>query len=189
MCTTLILRDSTQTSTATPPLPPPPEPSATMEMFMRPLSSWNTASVTGKLIWKFSLKSYLWPVATILDSTDIADYNSICASHLFAFRSIPIAHTPYRRYVAGDCQFPGSLDNCLQVSSNRERLCVVKTRAGRVEAVPQVAFPGVITSLHNSSSHRSALPSTWDNPHWVAFISGLREYYLLPVSLQLSQVW
>lgn len=88
---------------------PPPEPSAMMEMFMWPLSSWNTASGTGKLIWKFNLKSYLWPVATIWDSTDIADYNSICASHLFAFRSIHITHTPYWCYVAGDFQFPALL--------------------------------------------------------------------------------
>lgn len=35
--------------------PPAPKPSATMEMFMWPLSSWNTASGTGKLIWKLNL--------------------------------------------------------------------------------------------------------------------------------------
>lgn len=119
-------------------------------MFAWPLSSWNPASVTQKLILSFNLKSYCtygqW----------LPYWTAERKSHVMAFvpgiclLSDPptIAHTPYQLYLARDFQFPGSPDNCLLVRSISKRL---QWRPWQEEqnsqgTLPRVASPRVTTS-------------------------------------------
>lgn len=159
------------------------------EMFVCPLSSWNTASVTQKPILHFNLKSYCtysqWlPYWTAQRKPRIMAFVPVICS---LSHPSPIAHSPYQLYLAGAFRFPGSLDNRLPGKFS-ERKAAVKTGAGGVEQPGSFASGGISKSDHLPSI-APACTGQPHPPHWqssrVAFVSGLRCHYLLPMSLKL----